>query len=178
LVLEWSTGFLATLMALVLWHMRGTWEHSSPKSLSMYVIDPKQLWATTSSSNILNFYGRLGYTRLFSRRPQNKQRIQKPACPRSRPLINSTPLKVGIQKTKKWKGRGRRVPKTELRSVSKIPEDPLGGLPMSVTPENERTDTHGTRCPASSPSSTRGSRSCSSTPSRPRALCPCLHRAL
>jgi hypothetical protein len=29
LVLEWSTGFFATLMALVLWHIRGTWEHSS-----------------------------------------------------------------------------------------------------------------------------------------------------
>jgi hypothetical protein len=28
LVLEWSIGFLATLMALVLSHMRGTWEHS------------------------------------------------------------------------------------------------------------------------------------------------------
>jgi hypothetical protein len=29
----------ATLMALVLSHMRGTWEHSSPKSLSVYVIE-------------------------------------------------------------------------------------------------------------------------------------------
>jgi hypothetical protein len=38
LVLEWSTRFFATLMALVLSHMRGTWEHSSPKSLSVYVI--------------------------------------------------------------------------------------------------------------------------------------------
>jgi hypothetical protein len=37
-VLEWSTRFLATLMALELSHMRGTWEHSSPKSLSVYVI--------------------------------------------------------------------------------------------------------------------------------------------
>jgi hypothetical protein len=31
-------GVLATLMALVLSHMSGTWEHSSPKSLSVYVI--------------------------------------------------------------------------------------------------------------------------------------------
>jgi hypothetical protein len=38
--------------------------------------------------------------------------------------MDSTPRKVGIWKTKKWKGRGRRVPKTELRSVPKIPEDP------------------------------------------------------
>jgi hypothetical protein len=50
LVLEWSTGFLATLMALVLSHMRGTWEHSSPKSLSVYVIQSsweQQLAAAT-----------------------------------------------------------------------------------------------------------------------------------
>jgi hypothetical protein len=31
-------GVLAMLMALVLSHMRGTWEHSSPKSLCMYLI--------------------------------------------------------------------------------------------------------------------------------------------
>jgi hypothetical protein len=41
---------LATLMALVLSHMRGTWEHSSPKSHSMYVIQSRreQRLATTS----------------------------------------------------------------------------------------------------------------------------------
>jgi hypothetical protein len=33
LVLEWSTGFFATLMALVLSHWSGTWVYSSPKSL-------------------------------------------------------------------------------------------------------------------------------------------------
>jgi hypothetical protein len=37
-VIEWSTGFLVTLMAPVLSHLRGTWEPSSPKSLSAYVI--------------------------------------------------------------------------------------------------------------------------------------------
>jgi hypothetical protein len=37
---------------------------------------------------------------------------------------------MGIRKTKKRKGRGRRVPKTEIRSISKIPEEPLDGLPM------------------------------------------------
>jgi hypothetical protein len=36
------------------------------------VCDPKQLGATTSSSNILSFCGRLSYTRLFARRPRNK----------------------------------------------------------------------------------------------------------
>jgi hypothetical protein len=34
------------------------------------VCDPKQLGATTSSSNIFGFCGRLSYTRLFARRPR------------------------------------------------------------------------------------------------------------
>jgi hypothetical protein len=38
LVLEWSTRFFATLMALVLSHWSGTWVYSSPKSLMVYVI--------------------------------------------------------------------------------------------------------------------------------------------
>jgi hypothetical protein len=44
--------------------------------------------------------------------------------------IDLTPRKIGIRKTNKQKGRGRRVPKTKLRSVSKIPEDPLDDLLM------------------------------------------------
>jgi hypothetical protein len=51
-------GFLATLMALVLSHMRGTWEHSSPKSLSMYVIQSsreKQLAAATYSAYVVDW---------------------------------------------------------------------------------------------------------------------------
>jgi hypothetical protein len=58
LVLEWSTGFLATLMALVLSHMRGRWEHFSPKSLSMYVIQSsceQQLAATTYSTSVVDW---------------------------------------------------------------------------------------------------------------------------
>jgi hypothetical protein len=94
------------------------------------VCDPKQLWATTSGSNILGICGRLSYTRLFARRPRNKRRSQKLESPWSRLPIDSTPRKVSIWKTKKLKGRGRRVPKTELRSVSKIPDDPLDGLLM------------------------------------------------
>jgi hypothetical protein len=94
------------------------------------VCDPKQLGATTSDSNILSFCGRLSYTRLFARRPRNERGTQKLTRPRSRLPINSTPRKIGIRKTKKRKRRGRRVPKTKLRSVSKIPEDPLDGLPM------------------------------------------------
>jgi hypothetical protein len=50
--LFWSgaRGFLAKLMAPVLSHMRGTWEHSSPKSPSVYVIQSsceQQLAAAT-----------------------------------------------------------------------------------------------------------------------------------
>jgi hypothetical protein len=35
------------------------------------VCDPKQLGATTSGTNIFGFCDRLGYTRLFARRPRN-----------------------------------------------------------------------------------------------------------
>jgi hypothetical protein len=49
--------FLATLMALVLSHMRGTWEYSSPKSLSVYVIQhsyEQQLAATTYLASVVD----------------------------------------------------------------------------------------------------------------------------
>jgi hypothetical protein len=58
LVLEWSTGFLATLMALVLSHIRGTWEHSAPKSLNVYVIQrswEQQLAAATYSASVVDW---------------------------------------------------------------------------------------------------------------------------
>jgi hypothetical protein len=58
LILERSTGFLATLMALMLSHMRGTWEHSSPKSLIVYVIQrsyEKQLVAATYSTSVVDW---------------------------------------------------------------------------------------------------------------------------
>jgi hypothetical protein len=47
----------ATLMALMLSHMRGTWEHSSPKSLSVYVIQSsceQQLAAATYSTSVVD----------------------------------------------------------------------------------------------------------------------------
>jgi hypothetical protein len=50
--------FLATLMALVLSHMRGTWEHSSPKSLSVYVIQSScehQLMTVTYSASMVDW---------------------------------------------------------------------------------------------------------------------------
>jgi hypothetical protein len=40
--------------------------------ITQHACDPKQLGATTSDSNILDFCGRLSYTRLFARRPRNK----------------------------------------------------------------------------------------------------------
>jgi hypothetical protein len=58
LVLEWSMWFLATLMALVLFHVRGTWEHSSQKSLSVYVIQSsceQQLAAATYSTSVVDW---------------------------------------------------------------------------------------------------------------------------
>jgi hypothetical protein len=48
---------LATLMALVLSYMRGTWEHSSQKSLSVYVIQSsweQQLEAATYSASVVD----------------------------------------------------------------------------------------------------------------------------
>jgi hypothetical protein len=58
LVLEWSTGFLPTLMALLLSHMRGTCEHYSPESLSVYVIQSsceQQLAAATYSASVVDW---------------------------------------------------------------------------------------------------------------------------
>jgi hypothetical protein len=54
LVLEWSTGFFAMLMALVLSHWSGTWVYSSPKSLMVYEIQrgwEQQLAAATYSAS-------------------------------------------------------------------------------------------------------------------------------
>jgi hypothetical protein len=45
-------------MALVLSHMRGTWEHSSPKSLVMYVIQSsceQQIAAATYSGSVVDW---------------------------------------------------------------------------------------------------------------------------
>jgi hypothetical protein len=57
-VLEWSNGFFATLMALVLSHWSGTWVYSSPKSLVVYVIQmswEKQLAAATYSALVVDW---------------------------------------------------------------------------------------------------------------------------
>jgi hypothetical protein len=54
--LEWSTGFFAMLIALVLSHLCGTWVYSSPKSLMVYVIQrsrEQQLAAATYSASVV-----------------------------------------------------------------------------------------------------------------------------
>jgi hypothetical protein len=58
LVLEWSTGFFATLMALVLSHWSGTWVYSSPKSLMVDVIQrswERQLVAVEYSASVVDW---------------------------------------------------------------------------------------------------------------------------
>jgi hypothetical protein len=113
LVLEWSTGFLATLMALVLSHMRGTWEHSSPKSLSVYVIQSsweQELAAATYSASVVDWatLDCLREDQETSEEPKNWQVTEVDF------LSTRHPAKSASEKSKKRKGRGRRVPKTEL----------------------------------------------------------------
>jgi hypothetical protein len=58
LVLEWSTGFFATLMALVLSHWSETWVYSSPKSLIVYEIQrswEQHLAAATYSASVVDW---------------------------------------------------------------------------------------------------------------------------
>ena len=57
-VLECRTGFLATIMALVLSQKSGTWVHSSPKSLIVYEIHrswEQQLAAATYSASVVDW---------------------------------------------------------------------------------------------------------------------------
>jgi hypothetical protein len=58
LVLQWSTGFFATLVALVLSHRSRTWVYSSPKSVMVYVIQrswEQQLAAATYSTSVVDW---------------------------------------------------------------------------------------------------------------------------
>jgi K+-sensing histidine kinase KdpD len=58
LVLEWSTEFFATLMALVLSHWSGTWVYSSPKSLMVYEIQrslEQTLAVATYSASVVDW---------------------------------------------------------------------------------------------------------------------------
>jgi hypothetical protein len=129
LVLEWSTGFFATLMALVLSHCSGTWVYSSPK-VTHGLCDPKELRATASCDNVLCLCSGLSNTRLFVGRPRHQRRSQNLARPRSGLPIQPTPGEIRIRKTMKSQRRGRGVPKAEVGSVTQVPENSLHRLPM------------------------------------------------
>jgi hypothetical protein len=63
-------GFFATLMEIVITHMRGTWEHSSP--VTQRVCDPNQLGATTSGNNIFGFLSTRYPAKLASEEPSSE----------------------------------------------------------------------------------------------------------
>jgi hypothetical protein len=128
LVLEWSTGFLAPLMALVLSHMRGTWEHSSPKSLSVYVIQSsweQQLAAATYLASVVH-WATLDCLREDQKTNEEPKNWQVPEVDF---LLTRHPAKSASEKP-----RSEREEDVEYqipsRSVSKIPEDLFDGLPM------------------------------------------------
>jgi hypothetical protein len=179
LVLEWSTGFLATLMELVVSHMRGTWEHSSPKSLSVHEIQSsceQQLAAATYSASVVD-WATLDCLR------EHQETSEDPKTGKYLKSISNRLDTPQSRHPKNQEAKGKRTPNTKDQAQECI-EDTWrsawwpADVKSSVTPENELTETQKTGCPASSQSSTRGSRSCSSTSSGPRALRPHPHRAL
>jgi hypothetical protein len=93
LVLEWSTGFFATLITLM-WDMG-----ILLTKVTHGVCDPKELRATTSSGNELCLGSGLSNTRLFAGRPRHQRRSQKLASPRSGLPIQPTPAKSAFEKT-------------------------------------------------------------------------------
>jgi hypothetical protein len=116
LVFEWSTGFFAMLMALVLSYWSGTWVYSSPKSLMVYVI--QRSWEQQLAAAILCLGSGLSNTRLFVGRPRHQRRSQKLASPRCGVPIQPTPSKIRVWKTMKSQRRRRRVQKAEVESVT------------------------------------------------------------
>jgi hypothetical protein len=158
-------------MALVLSHMRGTWEHSSPKSLNVYVIQSsceQQLAATTYSASVVD-WATLDCLR------EDQETSEDPKTGKS---PKSTSYRLDTPQSRHPKNqevKGKRTPSAKDR-VQKCIEDTWRSawrpahVKSSATTKNERTDTQKTRCPASSPSSTRGSRACYGTPSSPQAL--------
>jgi hypothetical protein len=103
------------------------------------VCDPTELRATTSSGNVLCLGSGLSNTRLFAGRPRHQRRSQKLASPRSELLIQPTPDKIRIRKTMNLQRRGRRVPKTEIRGVTQVPENSLHRLPMRSPQKHLKT---------------------------------------
>jgi hypothetical protein len=138
LVLEWSTGFLATLMALVLSHMRGTWEHSSPKSLSVYVIQSsceQQLAAATYSTSVVDWA-----TLDCLREDQKQAKIPETGkYPKSISYRLDTPQNRHL---KNQEAKGKRTPSTKDR-VQECNEDTWrsawrpADVKSSTTPEGK-----------------------------------------
>jgi hypothetical protein len=141
LVLEWSAGILATLMALMLSHMRGTWEHSSPKSLKVYVIQSsweQQLAAATYSASVVD------WATLDWLREDQQAKIQK-----TDKSSKSTSYRLDTPQNwhpKNQEVKGNRTPSTKDQ-VQECIEDTWrfawrpADVKSSSTPENERTNT-------------------------------------
>jgi hypothetical protein len=94
------------------------------------VCDPKELRATTRCGNILYLGSGLSNTRLFAGRPRHQRGSQELASPRSGLPIQPTPGKIRVRKTMKRQRRRRGVPKTEVGSVTQVPEYALNRLLM------------------------------------------------
>jgi hypothetical protein len=92
--------------------------------------DPKELRATTSSSNVLCLGSGLCNTRLFAGRPRHQRGTENLASPVSGLPIQPTPGKIRIRKTMKRQRRGRGVPKAEVGGVPQVPENSLHRLLM------------------------------------------------
>jgi hypothetical protein len=166
-------------MALVLSHMRGTWEHSSPKSLSVYVIQSsceQQLAAATYSSSVVNWA-------TLDCLWEDQEQAKNPKTGKYPKSISNQLNTPQSRHPKNQEAKGKRMPNTKDWAQECI-EDTWrsawrpANVKSSATPENKRTDRQKIGCLASSLSSTIGSRSCSDTSSGPRALRPCPHRAL
>jgi hypothetical protein len=93
LVLEWSTGFFATLITLM-WDMG-----ILLTEVTHGVCDPKELRATTSSGNDLCLSSGLSNTRLFAGRPRLKEDPKNWQVPEVDFLSNRHPAKSAFEKT-------------------------------------------------------------------------------
>jgi hypothetical protein len=179
LVLEWSTRFFATLMALVLSHWSGTWVYSSPKSLILYVTQrswQQQLAAATYSVSVVD-WATLDCLREDQDTKEDLKNLQVPEVDF---LPNRHPAKSASEKpwrakkrTRRTKGQSRGCDTSTWKFAS-----PLANAKSSETLENERADKPRTGCLASSPSSRGVTRSCFDNPSGPRVHLPYPHQEL
>jgi hypothetical protein len=179
LVLEWSTGFFATLMAPVLSHWCGTWVYSSPKSLMVYVIQrswEQELAAATYSAYVVDW----ATLNCLREDQDTKKDSKKWHVPEVDFLSNRHPAKSASEKPwiakeedAQYQGWCRGCDASTWKFAS-----PLADAKSSETLEYERTDIPRTGCPASSPSSRGVTRSCSGTPSGPCVHLPRPHQEL